>query len=90
MMGTESKEELKISQFLSEDRILFFRGKQDKETVLNALIDLLAKDPDIGVRDDIAWGVFHREELLNTAIGNSVAVPHCYLSGLEKTCVAVA
>ena len=47
MMDTEDIKQLKLTNFLSEDNILLFRGKQSKEDVLNALIDQLAKNPDM-------------------------------------------
>ena len=80
MMDTEEIKQLKLTNFLSEDNILLFRGKQSKEDVLNALIDQLAKNPDIAEKvDDVARGIFQREELLRTGIGNSLAVPYYHL-----------
>ncbi len=89
-MSNEEQQEIKISSFLSEDRILILHGRQNKEDVLNALIDLFAKVPDIGARDDIAWGIFHREGLMTTGIGNGIAVPHFRLPALDESYLAIA
>lgn len=75
---------------LNAGRILFLHGKQEKADVLNALIDLLAKVPEIGARDDIAWGIFHRETLMTTGIGNGIAAPNFLLSSIDETYAALA
>lgn len=89
-MANEQKSPLALSRFLTPDRILFLKGRQEKDDVLNALIDVLADVPDIGARDDIAWGIFHREALMSTGIGNGIMVPHFRLSSIDNTYMAAA
>ena len=55
-MSEEQKNALTLSGFLSEDRILILSGKQEKDDVLNALIETLAEVPEIDGRDDVARG----------------------------------
>ncbi|MBR3708966.1 MAG: PTS sugar transporter subunit IIA, partial [Lentisphaeria bacterium] len=74
-MSEEPKNALTLSGFLSEDRVLILTGKQEKDDVLNALIETLAEVPEIDGRDDVARGIFHRESLLSTGIGNGLGVP---------------
>lgn len=89
-MAAEQKNTLTLSEFLSVDRILILSGKQDKDDVLNVLIETLAEVPEIDGRDDIARGVFHRESLLSTGIGNGIGVPHVRLNDLDSSYMALA
>ena len=72
------------------DRILILSGKQEKDDVLNALIETLAEVPEIDGRDEVARGVFHRESLLSTGIGNGIGVPHVRLNELDSSYMALA
>lgn len=90
MNNGEHKKTLPLKEYLDTSRILILHGKQEKTDVLNALIDRLAKVPEIGARDDIAWGIFHREGLMTTGIGNGIAVPHFPFSSIEDSYVALA
>ena len=88
---TEKKQNpLTLSDFLSADRILLLTGKQEKDDVLNALIEKLAEVPEIDGRDDVARGIFHRESLLSTGIGNGIGVPHVRLNELDSSYMALA
>lgn len=89
-MPNNEKKNLCLTKFLSAGRILFLDGKQEKAEVLNALIDALAEVPEIGTCDDLAWGIFHREGLMSTGIGNGIATPHYRLTTLEDTLMAAA
>lgn len=86
----EEKKNLILSEFLTVDRILVIAGKQEKDDVINALIDTLVDLPGIDGRDDIARGIFHRESLLSTGIGKGLGVPHVRLSELEESYMAMA
>ena len=72
------------------DRILVLPGKLTKDEVLNTLIDLLAQVDGMVPRDDLAWGIFHRESLMSTGIGNGIAVPHVRLENIENPSMALA
>lgn len=89
-MAAEQKNTLNLSEFLSVDRILIHSGKQEKDDVLNALIETLAEVPEIDGRDEVARGVFHRESLLSTGIGNGIGVPHVRLNELDSSYMALA
>ena len=89
-MSKEQKNALTLSGFLSVDRILILTGKQEKDDVLNALIETLAEVPEIDGRDDVARGIFHRESLLSTGIGNGIGVPHVRLTDLDESYMALA
>ena len=75
---------------LLKGRVIVLKGKQKKEEVLNTLVDLLAQEEGMVPRDDLAWGIFHRESLMSTGIGNGIAVPHVRLDNVENPSMALA
>ncbi|MBO4633569.1 MAG: PTS sugar transporter subunit IIA [Lentisphaeria bacterium] len=79
-----------LGQLLSPSRILIRKGKQSKRDVLLALVDVIADEEEYGTRDELEWGIFHRESLMSTGIGNGIAIPHVLLPGIEKNCMALA
>lgn len=60
-----------------------------KTEALEQLIDLLATAPEVRNRDDLAKEVYHRENLMSTAIGLGVAVPHVRLGSVGDLVAAV-
>ena len=72
------------------DRILVLHGSLTKEEVLNTLIDRLAQVEGMVPHDDLAWGIFHRESLMSTGIGNGIAVPHVRLENIDSPSMALA
>lgn len=79
-----------VAPLLSVSRILILKGKQKKNEVLNLLIEKIAAEEEFGSKEDLEWGIFHREELMSTGIGGHLAVPHLTLQGIEKSCIALA
>lgn len=79
-----------LHTLLTEERILFLKGKQTKNDVFEALIKTLCKEDEENFAEDVSWGIFHREDLMNTAVGNGIAVPHTLLPDLGKCRLAVA
>ena len=79
-----------LGELLAPDRILIRNGKQTKKEVLLALIDSIASEGGFGSRDELEWGIFHRESMMSTGIGNGIAIPHVLLPNLEGNCMALA
>ncbi len=61
----------------------------DKENALRQLIELLATAPEVKNPDELARGIFYREQLMSTGIGMGIAVPHVRLKSVEKPTMAV-
>lgn len=79
-----------LGHLLSPSRILIRKGRQTKKDVLLALVDVIAEEEEFGSRDELEWGIFHRESLMSTGIGNGIAIPHVLLPNIEKNCMALA
>jgi PTS system nitrogen regulatory IIA component len=73
---------------LSLHRILFLNhpGKRD---ALLALADNLADAPQIKNRQELSTEILKREELMSTAIGFGIAIPHIRLSSVTDLVVSV-
>lgn len=88
IMARDTKQ-IPIGPLLS-DRILVLHGNLTKDEVLNTLIDQLAQVDGMVPHDDLAWGIFHRESLMSTGIGNGIAVPHVRLDNVDTPSMALA
>ena len=79
-----------IADVLTKERVLFLEASAKRE-VLNLMIDCLAQAPEIEDRDELAYEIFYREELMSTGIGLGVAIPHVRLPSLpNKTIMSAA
>ena len=78
-----------LSELLG-DRVFILNGKQLKNDVLKVLIDSVADIEGMIQREDLEWGVLHRESIMSTGIGNGIAVPHVRSESIDKACMALA
>jgi len=60
-----------------------------KKEALDALIDRMARIDGMPSSDEIADGIYHREELMSTGIGLGVGVPHIRLSSVRQLAMVV-
>jgi PTS system nitrogen regulatory IIA component len=77
-----------IDTILSPSRILFL-DYSTKRDVLLALADNLADAPQVKNRQELAVEILKREELMSTAIGRGIAIPHIRLSSVTDLVVSV-
>jgi PTS system nitrogen regulatory IIA component len=77
-----------IDTILSPRRVLFldFPSKRD---VLLALADNLAGAPQVKNRQELATEILKREDLMSTAIGRGIAIPHIRLASVTDLVVSV-
>jgi PTS system nitrogen regulatory IIA component len=77
-----------VPRILSPDRIVFlnFSSKRD---VLMALCENLSASPQIKNRQELLTEILKRDELMSTAIGRGIAIPHVRLSSVTDLVVSV-
>jgi PTS system nitrogen regulatory IIA component len=80
---------ISVAEVLTKERVLFLDVSIKRE-VLNLLIDCLAQVPEIVDREELAYEIFQREELMSTGIGLGVAIPHVRLPSLNKMIMSAA
>jgi PTS system nitrogen regulatory IIA component len=73
---------------ISPDRILFLDYSTKRDALL-ALAANLATAPQIKNRDELASEIIKREELMSTAIGKGIAIPHVRLASITDLVVSV-
>jgi nitrogen PTS system EIIA component len=69
---------IRLSDYIDEKLVLFF-DSATKEELLKKLVDLAASTKELPAKDRFFKAVLDREELVSTAIGMGVAIPHAKL-----------
>jgi PTS system nitrogen regulatory IIA component len=79
---------IQIENIVSPDRILFlnYAAKRD---ALQALADNLVKAPQVKNRQELVQEILKREDLMSTAIGRGIAIPHVRLASVTDLVVSV-
>lgn len=79
---------VQIQNILSPDRILFLNHSRKRDSLV-ALAENLATAPQIKSRQELVSEIIRREELMSTAIGRGIAIPHVRLSSVTDLVVSV-
>ncbi|MDR2632643.1 MAG: PTS sugar transporter subunit IIA [Treponema sp.] len=77
-----------MESIISQDRILIFDYSAKREALL-ALADNIATAPQIKNREELSAEILKREELMSTAIGRGIAIPHVRLSSVTDLVISV-
>ena len=68
---------MRIKDLLSKESIKLGGSAENKQDILNQMVDLMAKSGKISDIDTYRKGVFVREEEGSTGVGDGIAIPHC-------------
>jgi PTS system nitrogen regulatory IIA component len=79
---------VQIGAIISPDRVLFLNYATKRDALL-ALAENLASAPQIKNRQELAEEILRREELMSTAIGRGIAIPHIRLASVTDLVVSV-
>jgi PTS system nitrogen regulatory IIA component len=80
--------EVKVKNILSPDRIVFL-NRPTKHDALIELSENLATAPQIKNQQELTDEILKREELMSTAIGRGIAIPHVRLSSVTDLVMSV-
>ncbi|MCR4733465.1 MAG: PTS sugar transporter subunit IIA [Treponema sp.] len=83
-----SEEEIQIRNILSPDRIVFI-NQRTKHDALIQLSEVLATAPQIKNKGELTQEILKREELMSTAIGRGIAIPHVRLLSVTDLVMAI-
>ncbi len=78
-----------LALLLNSERVVFL-DDGDKERALQELVRIASRDPRIADGEALLQAVKEREEVMSTAIGVGVAVPHARIASVAEIVVAVA
>ena len=79
---------IQVESIISPDRILYL-NYSTKHDALTALAENLATAPQVKNRQELTEKIIQREDLMSTAIGRGIAIPHVRLSSVTDLVVAV-
>jgi PTS system nitrogen regulatory IIA component len=79
---------VQVESLVSPDRVLFL-NYETKRDALMALAENLAAAPQVKNRQELAEEILRREELMSTAIGRGIAIPHVRLTSVTDLVVSV-
>jgi PTS system nitrogen regulatory IIA component len=79
---------IQIENILSPDRIIFLNSAS-KVDALQALADNLAAAPQVKNRRELIQEILKREDLMSTAIGRGIAIPHVRMASITDLVVSV-
>ena len=77
-----------LETILSPDRIIFLNFSAKRDALL-ALVDNISTSPQVKNRQELGQEILRREDLMSTAIGRGIAIPHIRLSSITDLVVSV-
>jgi len=80
--------EMKISDFLEEDKILLDLKALNKEDAIKEIADTLKESKHMLDFHSFIDGVFNRERLSTTGIGDGIAIPHARTNAVKEFVIA--
>lgn len=80
--------EVQIKNILSPDRVVFIKNSSKHDAIVE-LAEVLAGAPQIKNKDELIKEILKREELMSTAVGRGIAIPHVRLSSVTDLVMAV-
>lgn len=79
---------VRVNAILSPERVLFIE-RTTKRDALVELAENLAAAPQIKRKDELISEILKREELMSTAIGRGIAIPHVRLSSVTDLVMSI-
>lgn len=79
---------LRIQNILSMDRVVFIEHSSRRDA-LTELSEVLGTAPQVKNRNELTKEILRREDLMSTAIGRGIAIPHVRLSSVTDLVMAV-
>ncbi|MCQ2575513.1 MAG: PTS sugar transporter subunit IIA [Treponema sp.] len=84
----EQETDIQVKNILSPDRVIFI-NQASKHDALVQLSEVLAKAPQVKNGAELTAEILKREELMSTAIGRGIAIPHVRLASITDLVMAV-
>lgn len=84
----EATPEVRVRNILSPDRIVFIEHSTKRDALVE-LANNLSTAPQIKFQDELVTQILKREELMSTAIGRGIAIPHVRLSSVTDLVMSV-
>jgi mannitol/fructose-specific phosphotransferase system IIA component (Ntr-type) len=79
---------MKLSDYLSPEYIEIGVHARSKGELLDRMIDLAARNPNVNNKEEVRSAILDREEIMSTGIGHGCAVPHGKSDGVDNIVLA--
>ena len=79
---------VQVKNILSTDRVIFIKQSSKRDALIE-LSSALSKAPQVKFAKELETEILKREELMSTAIGRGIAIPHARLSSVTDLVMAV-
>lgn len=84
----ESVQNVVVRNILSPERIIFIEHTTKRDALVE-LANNLSSAPQVKYKDELVAEILKREELMSTAIGRGIAIPHVRLSSVTDLVMSV-
>lgn len=84
----KSDAEVQIKNFLSPDRVVFIENSSKRDAIVE-LANVLSVAPQVKNKEELVSEILKREDLMSTAVGRGIAIPHVRLSSVTDLVMAV-
>lgn len=84
----KDSDEVQVKNVLSPDRVVFINNSSKHDAIVE-LADVLSTAPQIKNKEELLSEILKREELMSTAVGRGIAIPHVRLSSVTDLVMAV-
>lgn len=84
----KESDEVQVKNVLSPDRVVFINNSSKHDAIIE-LADVLATAPQVKNKEELVSEILKREDLMSTAVGRGIAIPHVRLSSVTDLVMAV-
>jgi PTS system fructose-specific IIA component len=88
-MPSNPSKSMHISQYLMPGSVAVGLDAADKESFINAVVDLLEGRSEVKDLDEVRRSVLEREWLMSTGVGKGLALPHAKTHAVSGTMAAL-
>ena len=88
MLSEEARRKINPKTIISKDRIVFLNCSSKREALL-AMAENISTAPQIKDPKELSLEILKREDLMSTAIGFGIAIPHVRLSSITDLVISV-
>ncbi len=88
-MSSAFQKEVSLSEFFSSKQVLPEMSNRSKKAAIDDLVDCLYQQKRVANKSEAGARVMEREELLSTALGDGVAIPHARIEVGDGPAIAV-
>ena len=80
---------IKVSEFISKDRIVIFEKGSEKKEILNKMAEMISKSDNVENKAKFIKDIWERESIMSTGIGLGIAIPHARSKYIKDIVISI-